>query len=419
MKLFTRYNRINLFATVVIFLLAGIAFYFLLRYVLTDQVDEDLKIEQREIQTYVNKYHRLPEIIAVKDQQINYTPVKKEKDSRTFRTIRLFDPMEKEKGVFRQLTFFVKTGDQWYEVTVSKSLEGTDDMIQSLITITLTTILLILVVSLIINRMLLRKLWQPFYDSLTAMRGFELDNKQPPQFPVTTIDEFTLMNDTLKYATAKAGQDYLALKEFTENASHELQTPLAIIQSKLDLLIQDEHLSEPQSNAVQSAYGAIQKLSRLNQSLLLLTKIENGQYTERSSINLSLKITEKLEQFEEMLVSKSITVTKETDDNIEIFMNPMLADILLNNLLSNAIKYNRPQGTIGLVVKQGLFEINNSGAGSGALDEARLFRRFGKTGQVKDGVGLGVAIIKQVAGISGLTTSYLYTNQCHRFLFTW
>jgi signal transduction histidine kinase len=419
MKLFTRYNRINLFATVVIFLLAGIAFYFLLRYVLVDQVDEDLKIERREIQTYVEKYKRLPEVIAVKDQLISYTPVATGNDKKQFVTVQLFDPLDKEKGFFRRLIFFVKVNNQWHEATVSKSLEGTDDLIQSIAVITLITILLILIVSLAINRMLLRKLWQPFYDSLTAMRGFELDSKQPPQFPVTTIDEFTLMNDTLKYATAKAGQDYLSLKEFTENASHELQTPLAIIQSKLDLLIQDEHLSEPQSNAVQSAYGAIQKLSRLNHSLLLLTKIENGQYTERCSINLSQKITGKLEQFEEMIVSKGITVTKQTDDSVEIFMNPMLADIFLNNLLSNAIKYNCPQGTIGLIVKQGLFEINNSGAGKGALDEARLFRRFGKTGQVKDGVGLGVAIIKQVAGISGLTTSYLYTNQCHRFLFTW
>src|SRR5882757_7357517 len=105
MKLFTAYNRINLISTVVIFLLASTAFYFLLRYVLVDQVDENLKIEQREIQTYIDKYHRLPEVIPVKDQEIKYTAVAQSMGKRKFRTVKLFDAPEKENNYYREILF--------------------------------------------------------------------------------------------------------------------------------------------------------------------------------------------------------------------------------------------------------------------------------------------------------------------------
>ena len=416
MKLFTRYNRINLFATVIVFLLSAVSFYFLLRYVLIDQVDEDLKIEQHEIQNYAGQYNRLPEIITVKDQHISYTPVSKEGGKKTFSTLSMSDTDNKDKDVFRQLVFYINAGGQWHKVTVSKSLEGTDNMIQSVVTIALVTIVLILAISFLINRLVLRKLWQPFYDSLAAMRHFELGKKEQPVFPATTTDEFMVMNDTFKQATAKADQDYQYLKEFTENASHELQTPLAIIQSKLDVLIQDEHLSEPQSRAVQGAYEAIQRLSRLNQGLLLLTKIENGQYTDTASVNLSQKVTEKIVQFEEMIASKNITVTTTLDKTVSIKINPVLVDILLNNLFSNAIKYNLQGGYIEIIAGKGILEISNT-ASFPALDESRLFRRFSAAaGSAKEGVGLGLAIIRQAAEVSGFETRYVYEDQQHHFL---
>lgn len=415
MKLFTRYNRINLFATVTVFLLSGIAFYFLLNYILVDQVDEDLKIEQHEIETYAAKYGRPPEIIKVKDQHIAYAVVNGNGGRKKFSTVRMTDDQEKDKEIVRQLLFYTEIGGQWYRVTVGKSLEGTDNLLQSIVTITLITILLILAISFVINRLVLRKLWQPFYETLAAMRGFDLGKKEQLVFPATSIDEFMVMNDTLKQATAKAERDYLYLKEFTENASHELQTPLAIIQSKLDVLIQDEQLTEPQSRAVQAAYEAIQRLSRLNQGLLLLTKIENGQYADTAAINISQKISEKIIQFDEMIASRNITVTKALDESVNIKMNPVLADILLNNLFSNAIKYNLQGGTIGIIADQGIIEISNSGPAT-ELDASRIFRRFGKSGQAKDGIGLGLAIVKQAAEVSGLEARYLYEDQQHHFL---
>ena len=418
MKLFTRYTRINLVATVIIFLLASIAFYFLLRYILVDQLDENLKIEQQEIETYAAKYQHLPEVMQVRDQQIDYAIINEVADGRRFRTVKLYDSVEHHRNFFRQLVFTIRAGGQLYRVSVGKSLEGTDEMTQSIIVITAITILLILLASLLINRLLLRKLWQPFYHTLSLMRNFELGKQQQLNFPPGNIDEFVFMNDTLKYSISKAEQDYLFLKEFTENASHELQTPLAIIQSKLDLLIQDEHMTQVQSDAMQGAYQAIQKLSRLNQSLLLLAKIENGQYTNLMTVDLAQKTIEKLFQFEELIRAKGLTAKTTITDNTCLLIDPILLDILLNNFFSNAIRYNRSGGIIRVIVKPGLFEISNT-AINGALDASRIFRRFGKTTHAKEGTGLGLAIVKQVCQVSKLDPGYEYRDNVHYFSLTW
>jgi signal transduction histidine kinase len=117
------------------------------------------------------------------------------------------------------------------------------------------------------------------------------------------------MNKVLENSINKAESDYVSLREFTENASHELQTPLAIIRSKLDLIVQYKNLNEEQNQALISTYASIKKLKNLGKSLLLLTKIENNQFQKKININIKRKVEEKLLQFEELLTSKNISST--------------------------------------------------------------------------------------------------------------
>jgi signal transduction histidine kinase len=419
MKLFTKYNRINIFATVGIFLLASGAFYFLLRYIIIDQVDQDLRIEENEIETSVKTFHKLPAVIPVHDQYTTFTPISSPSlYKKEFLTLKKYEAHEHEDILVRQIAFEINVGNQWYHVTVSKSLEGTEDLIQSIIVITICTVLSILVVTLLINRIVLKRLWQPFYDTLKRIGDFKLGSKQQLDFSTTNIEEFDLMNSTLQQSIGKAEQDYLLLREFTENASHELQTPLAIIRSKLDLLIQDENLSQRQSDAVQDAYDAIQRSTRINQSLLLLAKIENRQFAETISIDLKEIIKQKLKQFHELWQSKGITVS----DNLQvanIIMNPMLADILLNNLFGNAIKHNVENGSIYINVSQGYFEMKNTGQ-SQSLDPARLFSRFYKSNTSAENHGLGLSIIKQICEVSGCVIEYCFeAENVHSFIIRW
>ncbi len=413
MKLFTKYNRINLLTTIVIFLLSATAFYFAIRYILINQVDNDLRIEEREIETYLNEHGILPEPIPVKEQKISYALSDQEFKKRRFTT----EQLAGEEDSFRVLQFGITAKGNTYIATVAKSLKSTDDLTRSILLISLATILLILVTSLIINRVLLRKLWQPFYSSLDILKNFRVDKSQSLNFSSTPIDEFAFMNQTIQRTTNQAQQEYSLLKEFTENASHEMQTPLAIIRSKLDLLIQDENLSEEQSKTTQSAYGAIEKLSRLNQSLLLLAKIENNQYAETSSINLKDKITEKLAAFHELWQNQDISVTTSLEDS-KLNLNTELADILLNNLFSNATRHNFSNGFIKVNLKEKELTISNS-SNEKELNSKQMFLRFFSQDKKSRYNGLGLSIIKQICDVSGLSIRYFFSGNEHQFVLSW
>ncbi|MBN9299010.1 MAG: HAMP domain-containing histidine kinase [Filimonas sp.] len=413
MKLFSKYNRISLLTTVIIFLLSSIAFYFLLRYLLVEQVDENLEIEQREIQSYVKLHNKFPETIQVKDQLTDYAAVSVYETKKHFSTTWMYDPDEQKNGYFRQIRFYMKIDEQSYRITVSKSMEGTEDMIKSIIIITVTTILVILITTILINRLVLRRLWKPFYGSLEVMRSFQLGRGQALQFPSTDIEEFSLMNNTLNSSLQKAEQDYLLLKEFTENASHELQTPLAIIRSKLDLLVQDENLTEKQVATVQSADDAVQKLARLNQSLLLLAKIENLQFAETNTQEIDKKIADKMALLKELFDSRQLNITTSLAE-VTIRMNDILLDVLFNNLFSNVVRYTPPGGNIKVELTETYLKICNSAA-NGMLDKTKLFTRFYKPEQVASGNGLGLSIIQQICEVSGFSITYSFADNEHCF----
>ena len=419
MKLFAKYNRINVLSTIIIFLLGSIAFTFLLRYVIISQIDEDLNIEKNEIVTYVRNFHHLPAIIEVHDQYTTYKAVATPKQTNIrIHTRKNYDAEEKEKELVRTIEFYVNADGGWYLVSVSKSLEGTDNLIRTIIFITLTLILLILVATFIINRIVLRRLWQPFYNTLQTVQQFKLSNTQKLHFTNSNIEEFKLLNTTLNNAIGKAQQDYRALKEFTENASHELQTPLAVIHSKLDILIQNEQLSEQESGAIQGAYQAVQNLSRLNQSLLLLAKIENKQFEESVAIQLDKVLEDKIAQFDELWQSKNISF-KTALSTATIHINPILLDILLNNLLGNATQHNVTNGFIELNLKQHNLQISNTGQPC-SLDENQIYNRFYKGNHTTGKHGLGLSIIKQICEVSGFICNYHFKSPAtHSFTVQW
>jgi signal transduction histidine kinase len=411
MKLFTRYLRINLLATLIIFVLASIAFYFLLWYVTIRQVDDDLKIEQREIESFVAKYDRPPEPISVKDQNISYELTHINQAIVKFSNIR--SPNKGESEDFREMRFTLPVHGQWLLFRVSKSLEGVQNINRSIIIISLLTIIAILLVSLLINRWQLRRLWKPFYSTLANVEKFRLGEKIVPSFQNSTIDEFNFLNSTINQFVREAEKEYSLLKEFTENASHELQTPLAIVQSTLDVMIQDERLLESQSHLLQTAYSAIQKMSKLNQSLLLLSRIENRQFSNIVSVDFKLLIEQKMSDWQELWQGRNLQIISSLEST-PVMLNDQLAEILLNNLFSNAARHAADGGSVQIILAENVFQMSNTAA-NGPLDPEKLFKRFSKGGQTSDQHGLGLSIIKQIAEVSGMRISYRYTNDEHIF----
>lgn len=412
MKLFNRYNRVNLLANIAIFVVASVAFYVSLRYVLMRQIDEDLQIEEAEILAFVSEHNQLPESFSVSDQVIHFTPAASAV-RRRFSIVQMIDDEYGAPESYRRLTFGVMVAGSPYQATVSKSIEGTNSLLNSILLVSIGTIVLILLVSALINRVLLKKLWQPFYASLSVVKNFRPSTSQPLTFTPTGTDEFNTMNAALESMAKTARLEYLSLKTFSENASHEIQTPLAIIRSKLDLLIQDENLTEPQSKTLQSAYNAVEKLSRLNGSLLLLAKIENGQFEAVTQVDLKKKLEEKIADFQELWEAKGLTVTANLQPAL-VRMNNELADILLNNLLSNATNYNIANGRITVGLRENTLTLGNP-SNYPALEPEKQFQRFAKSSTGNARNGLGLSIIKQICEASGFQIHYRHGQDMHLF----
>jgi signal transduction histidine kinase len=417
MKLASRYNRFNLPVMISLFFLSGIASYFLIRRALQNELDLGLTRIQKRITDYTAAHGQIPSIISFDDQKVSFEKTGDAPLTQSFSTTKEFIPEQNKEHISRTLVFPLAAGGQRYKVQITMPLEGTRHMTRVILIITIAGIFLVILVSVLINRYVLLKLWRPFYESLRLVREFKIGQPGAIAFPETGVDEFSFMIDNLKAATANVSEDYNILREFTENASHEIQTPLAIIRSKLDLLIQEDNIPGKQVEALQGAYAAVKKLSLLNQALLLVAKIDNRQFENKTSLNLLFLLEEKLQQFQELWQFNRIELSADLQE-ANIVASPELIDILINNILSNATRHNLPNGVIKISLSGQSLQVINSGPGK-PLDKKRLFRRFYKENNQSSNNGLGLSIVKQICEASGITAVYQYSTGQHAFIFTW
>lgn len=416
MKLFTKYNRINLTVMVFLFILTGIINYVQVSKALSKEVDEALGEYEERVEKYVSQNDSLPVFKNFEEVEVDYHLTDKVL-GKSYSRVERYDPEEHKMGTYRQLIFTQVVHGKLYEINIAKPLEGTKTLTKSIVYSTLAILLIIITISSLVNHLVLRKLWQPFYATINEMRGFKLGNKVEPLLPNSDIEEFSFMNRSLSEVIHSAKDDYRILKEFTENASHETQTPLAIIRSKLDLVIQEEGLSVNQSEALKSVYAGIHRLSKLNMSLLLLAKIENQQFANTENIDMQEKLKEKLWQFHELWEGNKLNVVENTEP-ASLIANPELIDVLLNNLLSNAVRHSADGGEIQVILKPGMLRISNTSTGN-ELDAKKLFSRFYKEAQHSQNNGLGLSIVKQICDHSGIDIKYDFLDQWHSFTFNW
>ncbi len=271
--------------------------------------------------------------------------------------------------------------------------------------------LIMLLVAGVVSVFISKKILAPFNKTLAEMQTFRLNQKKTIQLPNTRTAEFQKLNTFLEEMTNKAQEDYRNLKEFTENASHELQTPLAIIRGKLELMM-DSSLNNQQAGLISSAHNAVEKLSKINQSLSLLTKLDNQEFKTTSTINISEQIKDSLFAFQELIEMKSLRLETIIADDVYIKIHPLLNNILLNNLFSNAIRHNHEFGSIKIKLSAQSLTISNTGEHLD-VQPADLFKRFKKNDPSSDSIGLGLAIVKHICEQSDITITYSFNKEMH------
>lgn len=314
---------------------------------------------------------------------------------------------------FRGLSTVIHIHGKPYLLYVETNIEETSETVMALAVITCIFFIILALGFVLLNRMLAANIWKPFHRTLAKLREFELNSTQPVQFDASTTLEFQELNNVLDKLIAKNRSVYMEQKEFTENASHELQTPLAVIQSKLDLMLQQDGLTTTQYQLIEEIGKALSRASRINKNLLLLAKIENRQFSDQEKLDLSLLLSDNLSFLSEHIESKDLVVETDIMQQVRITGNKMLVETLVNNLLLNAIRHNHPNGKIIIRLSPGKLTVCNTGIA--ALQYEGLFKRFGSTAQNGSGSGLGLAIARQICERYNWPISYRFENGLHCF----
>lgn len=423
MKLLTRTGRYYLLWSSVAFLLTGIAFYFILRSLIHQSIDETLMAEKTSVlkelarnPTRYSYFHNL-EVEAVETKSAKTESAEKAdhatNDSQVIWSDTLiYNGMENEFVPYRQLVQTVSIDSKSYRIVMRESLIESDDLVKAVF-LSLLLLMTVLVSGLFwVNRWVTRKVWQSFWDTLSQLQNFQPAQSEPVSLPHTDIDEFMALNQAVESLTKKVRQDYRSLKEFTENASHETQTPLSVIRSEIEWLLQSETWSQTQLRPLRIINEQVNRLTRLHSSLLLLAKIENGQFPAQQPVALSDLTARRVEELRAMLDFKQIQVETLLQSAFMLPIHPVLADILIGNLLGNAIRHNLPQGKIRIEATGGKLRIANTGNRFEGNPE-QFFERFHKQRPASDSTGLGLAIVKKICQVHGLVLHYRIDEQWH------
>ncbi|MBR9778046.1 MAG: HAMP domain-containing histidine kinase [Cytophagales bacterium] len=324
------------------------------------------------------------------------------------------DDQAPEPEPVRMLTTAFEYNGQYYELKVANSMVEEDDLINELFWDVVWLYILLIAGIMVVNNIVLKKLWKPFYDFLKELKNYRLGSTQKLPETNTQTREFLdlqqAVNTLLQHSLAAFEQQ----KEFIGNASHELQTPLAMVTNKLELLLESSDLKQAEAEKIAAIFQIIERLVRLNQSLLLLSKIDNKQFFDNQQVSINEVVQQNRLELEELASFKPLNITVTELEVLKVTIDPTLADILVANLLKNALFHNIKNGRVNISLSKDSLRLCNTGV-SQPLESEKLFSRFHKTDSRSSGTGLGLSIVKAIADLYGFTIAYHFEKGEHVF----
>jgi len=389
-------------------ILSGIALYIYTRSLLQNEIEEEL---------YSNK-DRVERLLVQNPDLVGIPPIMMAEKTETVETNMLidtliYDPLQDEVELFRQLSGTKNINGQEYKITVRAMVIESEDILSAIVLTFLTVIFLAFIFLFYLNKSRNEKLWKPFFVNLERLKKFSLKSDRPLDLNDSDIVEFDELNKQMLALTSKVQADYRNLKQFTEDVSHEMQTPLAIMQAKIETLIDEQNMNEEFYEQLSSLQGDIQRLKQLNKRLILLAKIDNNQFSAKEDISVNETLKQSIENFNEITQTR---IALHEKNHLTVFMDKALASILFNNLLTNAIKHNFESQPVTVIIEANRIQVSN--AGKVALNNPEnIFERFYKESKKPDSTGLGLSIVKKICDFYGFSPSYGFHEGSKKHIF--
>lgn len=438
MKLLQATNRFYLLTLTVFFLLAGFVLYFFISNRLSQEIDEQLNHKRIDLIRFMSMVDSIStgtipffNNMSIKkiDTQFNdsvqyYDKVMfgqdgRRRHSRQAPSREILKQLSKDRGKreripYRIVHFQAKTRSYLYDVRIWQSEIESKDLIVSIFISLMTVFGVCCIILFVSNYYFSKRLLSPLLLTISSIKEWNIKKlDKVVSLETTHIKEFNELNGSLQKMITQLILDYHQMKEFTDNAAHELQTPVAIIRTKLETLMQSELLNDDQAQLIHQAHENTVRLSKINQTLLLLSKIENNQFGELEQVYFYEVFLKLISHFEDLIAFRELQVKMEIESEFSCLMNRGLAEILVSNLLSNAINHNVNGGDVFITIKNTGFEVCNTGVVP-IIPTEQMFDRFKKGNHSSSNVGLGLALVKEIVDSNALKVSYSFNNGLHR-----
>lgn len=414
-------NYTNRYVAIVILIVMAVwalLFYAFIMDEVYDNIDDGLKNQKIEIIRAVYKDTTLLETteFGINQFRITSTSDRVDIDENKFTREFIFMPYDNEKEPYRVLKtgFYSKSGKP-YDLEIRTSTVEEDDFLIDL-GISLVVLYFVIVLSIVlVNHYVMSKVWKPFNRILKNLTDYRFGEVKVFNGIKTNVREFDELNKNFESMISRNEKSFDDQKRFLENASHELQTPLAITIQKLELLMGDELLSEEQMVKIAEAKQSLHRMVNLNKSLLMLSRIDNDQFSNVEIVDCNLVIENLINDLEDIIDFKGVSVEWMKKGTFAVNMHPDLAIILFSNLIRNAIKYNVVGGKLIISLDTNEVTISNTSV-SEALNPDYIFQRFYKGKQDNKSNGLGLSIVESILNkYSFLSIEYAYAKDFHVF----
>ncbi|MFC0342866.1 sensor histidine kinase [Epilithonimonas hispanica] len=386
-----------------------------------DSVDEELENYKRQIVSRAEKDSTILQQKTFDEGFFSVNPISKNealnfKD--TYEDTEIYaqdaDDEAPELEPVRVLTTVFEQNGNFYELKIFNNMVEEDDLVKELLWDAAGLYVLLIFSILVINNLVLQKLWKPFYELLHELKNYRLGAGKTFPKAETKTKEFADLQEAVTTLLNYSEKTYEQQKEFIGNASHELQTPLAIAISKLELLMERENFSENQAEKIAEILEIIERLVRLNKSLLLLTKIENKQFFDNKEISLNEIVAKNINDLEDIADFKEVKISSQENAQLSVNADSVLMNIIVSNLLRNAIFHNIKNGKVVVEISEHYLTVKNTG-NLQSLAQEKIFTRFQKNKENQSGTGLGLAIVKAIAELYEFSVSYEFKGEMHEF----
>ncbi len=414
-KLLDKTLQVYIIFSLVVMMVSAPLFYFFTEKLFIDDADETLLLLKSEFKTYTQPSFTINDIQQwnkiSRDVKITDSVSMLKHDTVFYKFY--FDTLANENEPYRVLLSPLIIGGKPYTFFSRISLIESEDVIKNLAILFCSTLAFLLAGFFLITRRLSLKLWRPFYFTLKQVEQFELDKSSNPSLATSDVEEFSRLNQSINKLIEKNIAVYKDQQEFIENAAHELQTPVAVFQAKLDVLAQHIPITAEVGETLSQLNEAVFRLNRINKNLLLLSKIDNDQFAASEFVSLNNILEKQIPFLKEQAFEKKIVIKADDINPVTINANKTLLEIATTNLLLNALRHNVEGGKISIQLDKNQLTISNTGDRS-ELSAETLFKRFSPH-RSEGGNGLGLAIVKKICEQHSWTINYSFKEELHFF----